>query len=594
MTPQTRYISRYEIQSRLGKGGMGVLYLARDPHIDRLVAVKLLHGEFADDDLRRRFVLEAKAAGGLSHPNIVTVHDFGEYDGAPFIVMEYVRGDTLAAVIARGTPISLVQKLEWMEQVCAGLSHAHSVGIIHRDIKPSNLMVDQHSRMKILDFGIARLTGTGPVMMSMVVGTPGYMSPEQIQGGMIDPRSDVFSLGAVLYELLASRPAFPGENPHTIMHRVLNSTPAPLTPYLGDQDSSIIEVVNTALAKNVPDRYANMAAFQAAIARSRIMLETLSSAETRATPIPTIATVREPLQQTDHTPLESARPWVSTPAPQASVVARMATDPTSSIPVASPAPGSSAPVSGAPVSATPISAAPISAAPISAAPVSVTPVSNVPVSAPLPVAAAPAAFTPLTDQPSPATTRRQISPRAVMIVAAVAIALAAVVVVLPRLMSSGGSDLLDSSGTGDVLQSSQARVAGFVQLMAAVAMSPPALDIDETPAAGDASSLVARAAAAEADGNLAQAAVHYSAVLRLDPGNVQAQQGMARIRAERHNTADRLVRRANMLFEAADYDAAVRDLNRALEADPGHREATALLERVRLARAAEAKRRRVP
>jgi serine/threonine protein kinase len=267
---QPSFIGRYEILNRIGQGGMAALYLARDPHIDRLVAVKLIHAGMDNDDLRDRFAQEARAAGGLFHPNIVTIFDYGEFEGAPFIVMQYIRGETLAEMIKRRAPLKLEEKLRLMEQMCAGLDAAHKAGVIHRDIKPANLMVDHHQVLKILDFGIARIAEAGLTKMSMVIGTPGYMSPEQIEGGTIDARSDVFAAGSVLYETIAYAQAFPGSTPHTIMHRVLNVDPPPLSSVCHDLPFDLDAVVMRALEKDVRRRYPDMAAFQRAIADVRI------------------------------------------------------------------------------------------------------------------------------------------------------------------------------------------------------------------------------------------------------------------------------------------------------------------------------------
>ena len=156
---QPARISRYEIKTLIGAGGMGSLYLARDtnPNTNRLVALKLLNATLDSVELRERFGREARALAALNHPSIVDIYDSGEFRGSPFIVMEYVRGETLAEKIKRRAPMSLAQKLKLMTELCSGLAHAHEAGIIHRDIKPANLMVDQHGRLKILDFGIARM-----------------------------------------------------------------------------------------------------------------------------------------------------------------------------------------------------------------------------------------------------------------------------------------------------------------------------------------------------------------------------------------------------------------------------------------------------
>ena len=239
-----RSIGRYEILNRIGAGGMGALYLGRDPNINRLVAIKLLlHADLERPEDRERFAREARAGGALSHPNIVTVFDYGEFDGAPFLVMEYIRGETLRELIKRNAPYTLSQKLVFLEQLCSGLAFAHDAGVIHRDIKPANLMVDSLNLLKILDFGVARMAESGVTIGSGPVGTPGYMSPEQIQGRSLDGRSDLFAAGAVAYELLTHRAAFTGESQHTIMHKVLHEDPVPIlsvTPEVGPEIAAVL------------------------------------------------------------------------------------------------------------------------------------------------------------------------------------------------------------------------------------------------------------------------------------------------------------------------------------------------------------------
>src|SRR5918994_382696 len=204
------FISRYQILEKIGEGGMGALFLARDPAIDRLLAIKLLRRGFDSDELRSRFAREAKAAGRLRHPNIVTIFDVGEHDGDPFIAMEFLAGETLQELIRHGARLSLARRLKLLEELCDGLSYAHRAGLVHRDIKPANLMVDAEGVLKILDFGIVRLEEGGSTAAGMLVGTVNYMSPEQVHGGEIDHRSDIFAVGLVAYELLTARQAFRG------------------------------------------------------------------------------------------------------------------------------------------------------------------------------------------------------------------------------------------------------------------------------------------------------------------------------------------------------------------------------------------------
>src|SRR5262249_2299548 len=297
MAAQPTNIGRYEIKSRIGRGGMGDLYLAFDPDINRLVALKLLNATLDSAELRERFAREARALAALNHPNIVKIYDTGELEDSPFIVMEYVRGETLAELIRRRAALSVSQKLTLMEEVCAGLSQAHEAGIVHRDIKPANLMVDQQNRLKILDFGIARVVGgnktrigTPLTMMNMAIGTPGYMSPEQIEGGAVDHRSDIFAVGAVCYELLAYDEAFSGANTDQIESRVMRGQVRPLASLVPGLDPEIDEIILRALKTDPNKRYQDAATLQRALERYRLRLEPEPEADAptppRATPPP--------------------------------------------------------------------------------------------------------------------------------------------------------------------------------------------------------------------------------------------------------------------------------------------------------------------
>ena len=219
------HIGKYRVDRLIGEGGMGMVYLAHDDGIDRDVAIKLLR---ADDDLmRRRFKAKAQAVGRLKHANIVTVHDYSEFEGNPCIVMEFVEGESLYSLIRRGEPRGVQQRLLLIEQVCRGLAYAHRAGIVHRDIKPSNLMVERDGAVKIVDFGIARTTVRGLARTGKVIGTPAYMAPEQIRGDTVDGRCDIFATGIVLYELLTGRVAFPGDSNYTVQNRIMTAPPEP-------------------------------------------------------------------------------------------------------------------------------------------------------------------------------------------------------------------------------------------------------------------------------------------------------------------------------------------------------------------------------
>jgi serine/threonine-protein kinase len=260
MTGLPDRIGRYEVINLLGQGGMGVLYLARDPVIDRHVALKLLKVD--NEDLRRRFVREARSAGRLQHPNIVTVYDVGDHEGELFIAMEYIDGDTLATLIRDDVPFSTVRKLELLDQLADGLGFAHHRSIIHRDIKPANLMVTRGGLLKVLDFGIARISRRQAAAASLpsgtLIGTPAYMAPEQLEGGEVDHRADIFAVGLVMYELLSGRRAFGGATTADVLQNVLRSEPAPLDTLVPGIDPDLTRVVQRALVKRPEERYQDL------------------------------------------------------------------------------------------------------------------------------------------------------------------------------------------------------------------------------------------------------------------------------------------------------------------------------------------------
>jgi Protein kinase domain len=261
-------LGRYEIQRRLGRGGMGTVYVAHDPVLGRMVAVKVFAGDLDVPDARERFSREARASAALNHPNIVTVYDFGEYGSQPYIVMEYVPGETLANIIRRKVPVAIADKLRWMHELCAGAGYAHQMSVIHRDIKPANLMIDRSGRLKILDFGIARMLGIAS-NTSVMIGTPGYMAPEQITGDLVDHRSDQFAIGVVFYELLSYTEPFPGDTLPAITHRILNDQPKPLLGMVPDVTPEVAAIVDQALKKTVAERFPDTDAMRSAISRVR-------------------------------------------------------------------------------------------------------------------------------------------------------------------------------------------------------------------------------------------------------------------------------------------------------------------------------------
>lgn len=249
---------------------MGTVFLARDPELDRELAIKLVKDDLTDDpELRERFSREARSAARLRHPNIVTVFDIGEQDGCPFIAMEYLSGESLSDKLKQRELIPLPQILAWMESLCLGLAHAHKAGIVHRDIKPANVMVDADGALKIVDFGIARLADSQMTREGVLVGTINYMSPEQILGRPPDHRADIFAVGAVFYELLAGRKAFPGTIADGLFTRLCQDEPEPLAQFRPGLDPEVVAIVSYALAKDPDARYQDLATMARDIAMVR-------------------------------------------------------------------------------------------------------------------------------------------------------------------------------------------------------------------------------------------------------------------------------------------------------------------------------------
>ena len=262
-------IGRYEVERILGEGGMGVLYLARDPVLERHVALKLLRvdGEL----LRRRLMREAQSAARLQHPNIVTVYDVGDHDGQLYIAMEYIDGDTLGALIRDDVPFSPIRKLDIIDEVADGLGFAHQRGIIHRDIKPANLMMSRSGLVKVLDFGIARVSHreSGELDSPTLIGTPAYMAPEQLEGADVDARSDIYAVGLVMYELFSGRRAFVGATTADILQQVLESQPIPIEHLVSGIDPALAKVIARAMARKPEDRYQDLQEMRKDLARVR-------------------------------------------------------------------------------------------------------------------------------------------------------------------------------------------------------------------------------------------------------------------------------------------------------------------------------------
>jgi serine/threonine protein kinase len=289
--PARKTIGRYEICSQLGVGGMGEVYLANDTKLDRKVALKILPPELGQDtgDRVRRFIQEAKSASALNHPNILTIYEIDEVDSEQFIATEYVDGETLRTRIRKGT-FSPGEALDVGIQVASALGATHAVGIIHRDIKPDNIMLRHDGIVKVLDFGLAKLTrerqnesnSMAPTQnmintaTGVVLGTAHYMSPEQARGFQVDARTDIWSLGCVLYEMISGRQPFHGPSSLDVMSGIVNREPESLLPHLTDGPRELDRVVMRALRKDREERYQTVKDFLIDLKDLKRELESLS------------------------------------------------------------------------------------------------------------------------------------------------------------------------------------------------------------------------------------------------------------------------------------------------------------------------------
>jgi serine/threonine-protein kinase len=258
-----RKLGRYEILSELGKGAMGVVYTATDPLLNRTVAIKTINmsldaGEIAEYEAR--FYQEARAAGGLNHPNIVTIYDIGNSGSTAYMAMELLAGQELKTLMAAGRAMPIERALGIAAQVADGLAYAHDHGIVHRDVKPANIMILNDGRVKITDFGIARMRAAEVrTQTGVMLGSPRYMAPEQVLGKRAETRSDIFSLGVILYEMLTGEPPFTGTDVNSMMFQTINFTPPPPSSRAAEVPAVLDFIIAKMLAKSPEDRYQDAA-----------------------------------------------------------------------------------------------------------------------------------------------------------------------------------------------------------------------------------------------------------------------------------------------------------------------------------------------
>jgi len=279
-----RKLGRYELERELGKGAMGTVYLGRDPHINRVVAIKAipLAHEFEDEDFeeaRARFFREAEMAGRLNHPAIVTVYDAGEDQGLAYIAMEYLRGQHLSHYTDSERLLPPAKVLTLVARTAEALHYAHRQNLVHRDIKPANIMFDAETdELKITDFGIARLTDTSRTKTGIVLGTPSFMSPEQLEGRTLDGRSDQFSLAVSLYQLLCGQLPFRAESMPRLMHKIATEAHTPIRLVRPELPARVGAILDRALAKSADDRYVTCAELAAELRACTELLQPARSA----------------------------------------------------------------------------------------------------------------------------------------------------------------------------------------------------------------------------------------------------------------------------------------------------------------------------
>ncbi|HEY6575062.1 MAG TPA: serine/threonine-protein kinase [Mycobacterium sp.] len=287
---------RYELRGVLGRGGMAAVHDGWDNRLHRAVAIKLLYSEFnAQTDIRRRFEHEARTAAALSHPNIVAIHDYGEHDGMPFIVMERLPGRTLADEAARG-PLHSARVRAVLDDVLSALTAAHGSGVLHRDLKPANILASTAGdAMKIADFGIAKTMGAAPTATGHIVGTMAYLSPERVAGAPASVADDLYAVGVLAYEALTGRQAFPQDSPAALVHAIMDAPPRPLAVSRPDIEPTLAAVIDRAMTRDPRHRFADAEHMRAALGATlggglrpptKVLIQPLAPSATYFAPAP--------------------------------------------------------------------------------------------------------------------------------------------------------------------------------------------------------------------------------------------------------------------------------------------------------------------
>ena len=308
-------IGIFEVIRQIGTGGMGHVYLGRDPELDRQVAIKVIREEVHDQEVLDRFFREARSAAALRHANIITVYASGEENHRPYIAMEYIEGESFADIIKQRRDIPLNEKVSYLEQLCAGLAFAHKAGIVHRDVKPANIMIDGEGVVRILDFGIARIEGSAMTQDGTMMGSLNYMSPEQMLGKPVDQRSDLFSVGSVAYELLCYHQAFKGNLNDGLLHRLPHEDPPLLKDLVPSIPLAIEHVIMRALEKDPGRRFQNLSDMRTALVTALASARPAAPARPTNEEEPTVVVTRPKTNPPMPVPAPAPAPPVAATAP---------------------------------------------------------------------------------------------------------------------------------------------------------------------------------------------------------------------------------------------------------------------------------------